>query len=224
MQRFLIRPHSESLTFYDVINRRNHLKLEPNMIRNALCILTAAAVLSLAALAPAQTATPKVAPGTIIAPSKTFDEVLTGLEKEFTGAAKAMPAEKYSFAPSPAIFASSQNPEFKTVRTFAQQVTHVAQANYFYGSAVGGMKPDVDMKTLTALTDKDQILAALAASFTFLHKAMATLTPANAFESVRGDTTRASLAGGVVAHAFDHYGQMVEYLRMNGIIPPASAM
>jgi len=44
----------------------------------------------------------------------------------------------------------------------------------------------------------------------------------NAFESVQGTDTRASLAGGLVAHANDHYGQLVEYLRMNGIVPPAS--
>jgi hypothetical protein len=65
-------------------------------------------------------------------------------------------------------------------------------------------------------------VAALEASFVFTHKAIGTLTVANAFDSVRGDATRASLAGGVVAHGFDHYGQLVEYLRMNGIVPPAS--
>jgi hypothetical protein len=191
------------------------------MIRTAFRTLAAAALLTLTPLAFAQSA-PKVAPGTLITPSASFDAMLTGLEKEFTSAAKAMPAEKYSFAPNPAIFASSQNADFKTVRTFAQEITHVAQANYYYGSAVGAMKPDIDVKTLEKLTDKDQVLAALAASFAFVHKAIATLTPANAFESVHGDSTRASLAGGVVAHAFDHYGQMVEYLRMNGITPPAS--
>jgi len=66
-------------------------------------------------------------------------------------------------------------------------------------------------------------VAAAQASFDFAHKAFAALTAKNAFESVRGDQTRASIAGGLVAHGFDHYGQMVEYLRMNGIVPPASA-
>jgi hypothetical protein len=51
---------------------------------------------------------------------------------------------------------------------------------------------------------------------------MGTLTAQNAFESVHGSATKASLAGGLVAHANDHYGQLVEYLRMNGIVPPAS--
>ncbi len=65
-------------------------------------------------------------------------------------------------------------------------------------------------------------MAALKASFVFAHKAIATLTVANAFDGVHGEQTRASLAGGLVAHGFDHYGQLVEYLRMNGIVPPAS--
>jgi len=70
-------------------------------------------------------------------------------------------------------------------------------------------------------------VAALAGSFAFAHKAIATLTPGNAFEVVKlpepGMWTRGTLAAFGVAHAFDHYGQMVEYLRMNGIVPPASA-
>jgi uncharacterized damage-inducible protein DinB len=169
--------------------------------------------------------TPKIAPGTTIQPAKTFDSMLTNFEQEFTGAAKAMPAEKYSFAPLPPVFASTQKTDFKTVKTFAQEVTHVAEANYYYASMVGGLKmpPESEMKAMQALTDKDQILAALAKSFEYSHEAFATLTEKNAFESVHETATRASLAGGLVAHGFDHYGQMVEYLRMNGIIPPASA-
>jgi len=138
--------------------------------------------------------------------------------------AKAMPANKYDFAPSAAIFAPGQATEYKDVRTFGAMVQHIAAANYFYASGFGGIKPDADVKALAdgKLKDKDQIVAALAASFAFTHKAIAALTMQNAFESVRGLQTRASLAGGVVAHGFDHYGQLVEYLRMNGIVPPAS--
>jgi uncharacterized damage-inducible protein DinB len=160
---------------------------------------------------------PKIAPGTQIDPRVTFDAQLTAFEQEFTAAAKAMPAEKYGFAPvniAPA--------DFKGVRTFGAEVTHVAQANYFYASSFGGIPVPAEGKGLDKLTGKDEILAALASSFAFAHKAVANLTKDNAFESVRGNQTRASLAGGVVAHGFDHYGQMVEYLRMNGIVPPAS--
>jgi len=140
---------------------------------------------------------------------------------------KAMPAEKFSFAPSAAIFVPGQATEFATVRTFAQQATHVAQANYFFAMSVGGLTPDANVAAIGKLTKKDEIVAALAASFAFTHKAIATLTPANAFEVVKIDEpglqTRATLAQFAVSHANDHYGQMVEYLRMNGIVPPASA-
>ena len=173
----------------------------------------------------AQTApAPKIAPGTMIDPAKSFDASLTALEEELMPLAKAMPANKYDFAPSAAIFAPGQATEYKDVRTFGAMVQHIAAANYFYASGFGGIKPDADVKALAdgKLKDKDQIVAALAASFAFTHKAIAALTMQNAFESVRGLQTRASLAGGVVAHGFDHYGQLVEYLRMNGIVPPAS--
>jgi uncharacterized damage-inducible protein DinB len=172
-------------------------------------------------------AAPKVEAGTMIEPSKSFDAALSAFEGQFMGLAKAMPAEKYSFAPSAAIFVPTQktdylSPNNQGVRTFGQMVAHVAQANYFYGGMVGGTKPDVDVKAIGALKDKEAIVAALEKSFVFVHEAMGTLTSQNAFESVRGTQTRASLAAGVIAHGFDHYGQLAEYLRMNGVIPPAS--
>ncbi len=167
------------------------------------------------------------ATGTVVAPAGAYDSQVSIIEFEMMGAAKAMPADKFDFAPSQAIFAPAQKTEFATVRTFAQEATHVAQANYFFYGAVSGLKPDVDMDGLTKLTKKDDVVAALAASFAFAHKAIATLTPGNAFEVVKmqipGVWTRGTLAGFGVSHAFDHYGQMVEYLRMNGIVPPASA-
>jgi len=167
------------------------------------------------------------AAGAIAAPAAAFDSQLSIIEFEMMGAVKAMPADKFDFAPSQAIFVPGQKTEFATVRTFAQQATHVAQANYFFYSVVSGLKPDVDMDGLPKLTKKDDVVAALAGSFAFAHKAIATLTPGNAFEVVKlpepGMWTRGTLAAFGVAHAFDHYGQMVEYLRMNGIVPPASA-
>ncbi len=167
-------------------------------------------------------AEPKAAAGALVEPSKSFDAALSSFEKEMVGLARAMPAEKYDFAPSAAVFVPTQKTEYEGVRTFGAMVLHIAQANYYYASTLSGIKPDVDVKTLGDIKGKEKIVAALEASFVFTHKAIATLTPQNAFESVRGDATRASLAGGVVAHGFDHYGQLVEYLRMNGLVPPAS--
>lgn len=167
------------------------------------------------------------AAGTIVTPSKAVDSQLSLIESEMMGAVKAMPAEKYDFAPSAAIFVPGQTTEFATVKTFAQQATHVAQGNYFFYMAVSGLKPDADVAGIGKLTKKDEVVAALANSFAFGHKAIATLTVANAFEVVSiqepGIYTRATLAQFGVSHSFDHYGQMVEYLRMNGIVPPASA-
>jgi len=167
------------------------------------------------------------AAGTIATPAAAFDSQLNVIESEMMSAVKAMPAEKFAFAPSSAIFVPGQTTEFATVRTFAQQATHVAEANYFFYGTISGLKPDVDPRSLDKLTKKDDVVAALAGSFAFAHKAIATLTPANAFEVVKspepGFQTRATLASFGISHCFDHYGQMVEYLRMNGIVPPASA-
>jgi uncharacterized damage-inducible protein DinB len=167
------------------------------------------------------------AAGTIAAPSKAVDSQLSLIEMEMMSAVKAMPAEKFGFAPSSAIFVPGQATEFATVRTFAQQATHVAQANYFFYMTVSGQKPEADVAGLAKLTKKDDVVSALAASFAFAHKAVATLTAANAFEVVTipepGFYTRATLAEFGVAHAYDHYGQMAVYLRMSGIVPPASA-
>jgi uncharacterized damage-inducible protein DinB len=161
-------------------------------------------------------------------PAEAVNAQLGLIEGEMMGAVKAMPAEKYSFAPSASVFAPGQKTVYPSgIRTFAQQATHVAQANYFFFSTVSGMKPDANVGAIVKLTQKDEIVAALAASFAFGHKAISTLTAANAFEVLKsnepGLQTRATLSTFAVAHAFDHYGQMVEYLRMNAIVPPASA-
>ena len=138
------------------------------------------------------------------------------------GAAQAMPADKYDFAPSAAMFAPGQKVQYDGVRTFGQIVTHTIQANYMYFSMVGGIKPDVDTKAIGDLKSKDDIVKALAATFAFAHKAVANVTTANAFQSVRGAQTPASMFAGAIGHAEDEYGQAVEYLRMNAIVPPAS--
>jgi uncharacterized damage-inducible protein DinB len=194
------------------------------MMKRMVVVLALAACCCVGAKAQTGATAPKTAPETVIEPAKSFDAMLTSFEEEMMPLAKAMPAEKYDFAPSAAIFAASQTTDYNGVRTFGAMVQHIAAANYLYASRFGGIKPDVDAKELAdgKLKTKDEIVAALAASFAFTHKAMATLTAQNAFESVRGMNTRASVAGAVVAHGFDHYGQLAEYLRMNGIVPPAS--
>jgi uncharacterized damage-inducible protein DinB len=165
--------------------------------------------------------------GSIATPAAALDSQLNLIEMEMMGAVKAMPADKFAFAPSAAIFVPGQKTEFATVRTFAQQATHVAEANYYFAALVSGQAPDPKLRAVEKLTGKDEIVAALADSFAAAHKAFATITVANAFEVIKspepGFATRATQAGFLISHANDHYGQMVEYLRMNALVPPASA-
>src|SRR6202012_1638520 len=102
--------------------------------------------------------------GTMIDPGKSMEVVLKIYEDQIMGAADAMPAEKYSFVPTQAIFATSQKVDFaspKAVNTFGQTVAHIAQANYFFFSSLGGAKPDVDMKAMGDLTSKEDTVKAL---------------------------------------------------------------
>lgn len=191
--------------------------------------MAAAVTLGLCSMSmPAQMGRMQCAPaaGTMMSPAKALDDMLSLFESEIVPAAKAMPAEKYDFAPSKTVFAAGSEAKFETVRTFGEQVAHVAQANYFFYMTVSGLKPDVDVRAIGKMTKKEDAVKALEGSFAFAHKAIATITAANAFMEIKGADgmkTRATVAAFGVAHGYDHYGQMVEYLRMNGIIPPASA-
>ena len=163
--------------------------------------------------------------GSPMDPAKAEDALLNLYEHELMGVVRTMPADKFSFAPSSALFAAGGQAKYDGVRTFGQEATHIAQANYYFFSSFPGMKPDVDMRSLSGLKTKDEIVSALEASFVFAHKAIATITPGNAFETIKGVDgmeTRATVASFAAAHGFDHYGQMVEYLRMNGLVPPGS--
>lgn len=154
--------------------------------------------------------------------AQVLDRSVTGVENEFVPAADAMPEDKYAFAPSTG--------EFKGVRNFAQQVKHVAAVNYIFGSAILGEKPPLDLggeNGPDSIKTKADIVKFLKDSFAYAHKAVATIDDKNLTESIKspfgeGSTTRLGMATAISAHCFDHYGQMVEYLRMNGIIPPAS--
>jgi hypothetical protein len=157
---------------------------------------------------------------------KTIMQVLDSgvkiIESEFVPAAEAMPEDKYGFAPTAG--------EFKGVRTFAQQVKHVAAVNYMVGAAILQEKSPVDLGGENGpenIKSKADIVKFLKDSFAYAHKAVGSITPDNYMGEVPppfGSTkaTRAGLAGIIAWHGFDHYGQMVEYLRMNGIVPPAS--
>ena len=163
-------------------------------------------------------------------PAPTFntiiDHQLSNLENDVVPAADAMGEDKFDFAPT--------NGEFKGVRTFAQQIKHIAATNYQIGAALLGEKPPVEVGDPNGpdngpdnLKTKAEILDYLKNSFAYSHKALAALNPKNMLGKVQSpfgpnQVPRLSLAIITLSHTNDHYGQMVEYLRMNGIIPPAS--
>jgi uncharacterized damage-inducible protein DinB len=154
--------------------------------------------------------------------TQVLDRTVSNVEQEFVPAAEAMPEDKFGFAPS--------NGEFKGVRTFGDQIKHVAAVNFIFGAAILGEKVPVDVGDESgpaSVKSKAEIINYLKASFVYVHKAIQTINEKNLVEPVKspfgeGTVTRLGLATSVSGHGYDHYGQMVEYLRMNGIVPPAS--
>src|SRR5580704_7378880 len=165
-------------------------------------------------------AQPSEEPPTI---ASTIDREISNVEKQIVEVAEAMPEDKYNFSPESLHIPGS---DFKGVRTFAVQVKHVATSNYFIWSHLTGDKLPAGLNDGNGpenLKSKSDIIKFLKDSFALGHKAAATLTTENVSQTAEGSkSTRLHLATFGVAHAFDHYGQMVEYLRMNGIVPPAS--
>ena len=150
-----------------------------------------------------------------------YDAQLKGVERDLMSLAGAMPADKYNFAPT--------NGAFTGVRTFAQQAKHVATTMYQISSAALNQKPPVDIgkddNGPDSVRTKEQVIEYLKGAFAFTHKSIATLTAQNQLENVtsaEGTIPRVFTASFVTSHTFDHYGQMVVYARMNGVIPPAS--
>ena len=144
------------------------------------------------------------------------------IERSFVSVADAMPADKWSFRPTQG--------EFETVRTFAEQVKHVACSNFGFFNQIEGKEPPESCGTggPHPATTRTELMTYLRESFEYANRVLGTMTPDNALDAIRGpygfsgNSTRLGLAILAVWHASDHYGQLVVYLRMNGIVPPAS--
>jgi hypothetical protein len=152
-------------------------------------------------------------PSTITA---TFDQELSHMEKGLIGLAEAMPEDKYSFKPSAG--------KFDGVMDFAGQVKHLAGGISMYAGAILGEKPPAEPASLKT---KAELVQYLKSSLTYAHKAIASLDEKTMFTPIpppfgKNQTTRLALTIAMVAHPMDHYGQMVEYLRGAGIVPPGS--
>ncbi len=166
------------------------------------------------------------APAARLSPlAEAMDKEISGIEKQFISVAEAMPPAKFDATPEALNIPSAA---FKSVRTFAAQVKHVAADNFAIWAPVeaAAEKPGINAPNgPKQMTSRDDIMKFLKDSFVYSHKAVASLTTENQLELVdfRGQkVTRISMVILAFSHINDHYGQLVEYLRMNGIIPPGS--
>ena len=186
----------------------------------ALCLVLLVAAAAAPALRAQAPSTPQQPP-TVASVLNMYYGIV---EQEVVSAAEAMPEDKYGFAPT--------NGEFKGVRTFAEEVKHIGFANHlFFGPLLG---ENIEAKSVeqnangpAGLKTKAEIVQYLKDSFALGHKALAMITPENQVTPLAKPvfpflSTRLGIAQIGTFHPMDHYGQMVEYLRMNGIIPPAS--
>jgi len=148
-----------------------------------------------------------------------FDRSVDGPELATLAMAEKMPESHYNFAPTQG--------EFKGVRTFAQLAKHIGVANYQMGAALLREKVPIEPgphdNGPDSVRSKTEIVKFLRESFVYLHKGMATVNEHNLLEVVElpegGRVPRLSVVTAAIAHPWDIYGQMIEYLRMNGIEP-----
>lgn len=151
--------------------------------------------------------------------SQVVDFWVSNTEQLIVPSADAMPESKYAFVPS--------SGQFSGVRTFAEQVKPLAAANYQLAAATLGQEPPAGTDHETApdtVKTKAQVMDCLKGSFASLHRAAAALNENNMDDPIpsKGNRTRLLMLIDAVVHSSNHYGQMVEYLRMNNIVPPAS--
>ena len=150
-------------------------------------------------------------------------------EYELRSAAEAMPAEKWDFRPAEGLFKSEKPESGPTeVRTFAEQVKHVACGNFAFAAELDGTKPPEACHKggPSPAHTREELLVYLRDSIAALKKSLSAITAKNMYDAIEGPyagpNTRLGLAQVCIWHAADHYGQMTLYLRLNGIVPPAS--
>ncbi len=160
------------------------------------------------------------------AKDRVVTEMMLGLvantEKQLTRVATEMPEDKYEFAPTAGAF--------RGVRNFARQIKHAAAVQHLVAATILGERITAEMsdeRGPDGVRTKAEVLQYLKESFAALKRAAATIDEKNAFAPFKGpfgqaSNTRLGLLVLAAVHSSNHYGQVVEYLRMNGIVPPAS--
>jgi hypothetical protein len=156
--------------------------------------------------------------------SRIFDGQLKSAESEVVSLVEAMPADRFNFVP--------KDGAFSDVRTFAMQAKHIAFVIDEVSAAMLGEKnpsaAGANENGPDSIIDKSGVVKYLKDAFAYAHKAMAALTDKNLLSETADPfdptqkRTRLASASTILSHTMDHYGQMVEYARMNNIVPPAS--
>jgi len=150
-------------------------------------------------------------------------------EYQFRSAAEAMPADKYGYRPAQGNYGGVY-PGYgpKELRTFAEQVKHVACANFGFSAELDGKTPPPNCDTggPSPAKTRDELIVYLHDSFKALEKSLGAITKENMVQPIEGPyagpNTRLGIAAVCIWHVADHYGQLVLYMRLNGIVPPAS--
>lgn len=183
-------------------------------MKTSLSALITIAILlsSIQATAQQKPSTPKTIPDSI-------NYMWKMVETDFTSLAEAMPEEKWGFKPTQGAFTD--------VRTFGEQVKHVACANEAWARKLRGEKPPdrCDTGGPNPAKTKAEILAYLHETFVMMDGEIAKTKLDNLMAPVAGPyagDNRLEVLNSALWHISDHYGQLVEYLRMNGVVPPAS--
>jgi uncharacterized damage-inducible protein DinB len=143
-----------------------------------------------------------------------LDGQITTIEREVLALARKMPADKYDFAPATGTPPAGT---FDGVRTFGQQVRHIATVMYDFAARALNEQPPVstagpDENGPLDIKTKDQSVAYFEGALAYAHKAM---------RAVKADMPQQQLqaAAFIAPHTNDHYGQMVVYARLNGVTP-----
>lgn len=153
--------------------------------------------------------------------SQMYEDQVKLVENDVLSLARAMPADRYDFIPT--------NGKFDDVRTFGEQIRHLATMIYMTAATVlqerSPYGPGRNNNGPDEIRTKAEVLKYLESSFAYARRAMASLNIKNHLDPVStvfGSMPKSAVAAGVAYHSFNHYGQMVVYARMNGIVPPTS--
>jgi uncharacterized damage-inducible protein DinB len=186
-------------------------------MKNAIVTIGLALVIG----APAASAQAPAAAPAQQRPPTTFPMYLQGqyatLKRNLMGSAEKMPAEHFAFNPTP------------EVMSYGRLLGHTMETQYFYCNAVkGGQNPGAG-KDFEKVLDKATVIQMVKDSFAYCDDAFAGLTNANALEMItvgvapnQRQISRVNQLTQLIVHGNEHYGNMVTYMRMKGIVPPSS--